>query len=171
MQSLEVISVNIWAILISLCNLLIIFLILKKFLFGPVKKVLGERQADIDSQYNAAANAEAEALQNKKIYEEKLKTAKDEAQDIIEDASAIASSRGEALIKEAQSKAEAIVRAAETEAELERKKAQADIKDEIISVSAALSEKMLSREINADDHKALIDSFIDEIGENDVSDK
>ena len=40
MQSLEVISLNIWQVLISLCNLLLIFLILKKFLFKPVKKVL-----------------------------------------------------------------------------------------------------------------------------------
>ncbi len=171
MQSLEVISVNIWAILISLCNLLIIFLILKKFLFAPVKKVVAERQADIDSQYDAAAKAENEALQSKKTYEEKLKTAKMQAQSIIDDASAIASSRGESLIKEAQSKADAIIRTAENEAELERKKAQADIKDEIISVSAALSEKILSREINKADHQYLIDSFIDEIGEDDVSDK
>ena len=40
MQSLEVISVNIWHILISLCNLLILFLIVKRFLFKPVKKAL-----------------------------------------------------------------------------------------------------------------------------------
>ena len=132
MQSLEVISVNIWAILISLCNLLIIFLILKKFLFAPVKKVVAERQADIDGQYEAAAKAEEEALQNKKTYEEKLSAASVQAQSIIDDASAIAVSRGDALIKDAQSKADSILRTAEAEAELERKKAQADIKDEII---------------------------------------
>ena len=171
MQSLEVISVNIWAILISLCNLLIIFLILKKFLFAPVKKVVAERQADIDGQYEAAAKAEEEALQNKKTYEEKLSAASVQAQSIIDDASAIAVSRGDALIKDAQSKADSILRTAEAEAELERKKAQADIKDEIISVSTVLSEKILSREINEQDHKALLDSFINEIGENDVSDK
>jgi F-type H+-transporting ATPase subunit b len=170
MQSLEVISVNIWAILISLCNLLIIFLILKKFLFKPVKNILAERQADIDSQYDAANKAESDALESKKLYEEKLSYAKAEAQDIIDDASKIATTRGDALIKEAQSKANAILRTAEAEAELELKKAQADIKDEIISVSTALSEKMLNREINADDHKSLIDSFIDEIGEENVGD-
>ena len=161
MQSSEVISVNIWAILISLCNLIIIFLILKKFLFNPVKKILAERQADIDNQYDAAAKAENEAIESKKLYEEKLNCAKVEAQDIIDDASKIATTRSETLIQEAQSNASAILKAAETEAELERKKAQADIKDEIISVSTALSEKMLGREISADDHKNLIDSFFD----------
>ena len=170
MYSLGVISVNLWAILISLCNLFIIFLIFKKVLFKPVKKILAERQADIDNQYDAAAKAENEAVESKKLYEEKLSSAKAEAQDIIDDASKIATTRSEALIHEAQSKASAILKAAETEAELERKKAQADIKDEIISVSTALSEKMLGREISADDHKNLIDSFFDEIGEENVGD-
>ena len=52
MQNLEVISVNIWHILISLCNLLILFLILKKFLYAPVKKVMAQRRASIDESYS-----------------------------------------------------------------------------------------------------------------------
>ena len=44
MPTLDVISVNIWSILISLCNLLILFFIIKKFLYKPVRKMLAERQ-------------------------------------------------------------------------------------------------------------------------------
>ena len=44
LQTLDVISVNIWQILISLANLLLIFLILKKLLWKPVKKVMQQRQ-------------------------------------------------------------------------------------------------------------------------------
>ena len=42
MPSLDVISINLWQILISLCNLLILFLILKKFLYKPVRRVMQE---------------------------------------------------------------------------------------------------------------------------------
>ena len=45
MQTLDVISVNIWQILISLANLTILFLLFKKFLFKPVKKVMEKREA------------------------------------------------------------------------------------------------------------------------------
>ena len=38
MQSLDVISVNIWHILISLANLAILFFVVKRFLFAPVSK-------------------------------------------------------------------------------------------------------------------------------------
>ena len=48
--------------------------------------------------------------------------------------------------------------------ELEKKKAEQEIKGEIVSVSTLLAEKLLEREISEDDHKAMIDSFIEEIG-------
>ena len=54
---------------------------------------------------------------------------------------------------------------AKESAELEIKKAEKTIKDEIVDVSYALTEKLLEREINEKDHDNLIDSFIDEIGE------
>ena len=47
MQSLDVISVNLWQILISLCNLVIIFLVVKHFLYQPVRKMLKKRQEKI----------------------------------------------------------------------------------------------------------------------------
>ena len=57
MQNLDVISVNIWQILASLANLLILTWILKRFLFKPVKKMLDNRRAAIDADYAEAAAA------------------------------------------------------------------------------------------------------------------
>ena len=49
-ESLDVISVNIWHILISLINLVLMFLLVKKFLYKPVKKMMKERQDAVDRQ-------------------------------------------------------------------------------------------------------------------------
>ena len=46
MQNLSVISINIWQILISLVNLLLLTLAIKKFLFKPVQKVLETRRME-----------------------------------------------------------------------------------------------------------------------------
>lgn len=54
---------------------------------------------------------------------------------------------------------------------LERKKAAAGIKKEIADVSTALTEKMIGRELREEDHRAMIDSFIREIGEDDDGNK
>ena len=61
-QSLDVISVNLWQILISLANLFLLFLILKRFLFKPVKNVLDKRQSELDESYAAAKEAVATAV-------------------------------------------------------------------------------------------------------------
>lgn len=166
MQSLEIISVNLWHILVSLANLLLIFLIVKKIFFGPVRKIIASRQAEIDKQYAAADEAEKQAQQNKAEWEEKMKGADSAADDIVRDATETATHRAEKIIDEANAQAELIKARAVNEAELTRKQAEESIKREIVGVSSALAEKMLEREIDTKDHRALIDSFISGVGEN-----
>ena len=165
MQTLDVISVNLWQILISLINLFLLFLILKKFLFKPVKKVLDQRQKELDDQYAAAASAELKANENREAWENKLSGADAQADAILQSATDSARLRADKLIAEAKERADGIIRAAQVEAELERQKAADGIKRDIVEVSGALAEKMLQREISVEDHRALIDSFIEEIGD------
>ena len=90
---------------------------------------------------------------------------KDEAKARIAAADETARHHGERVVAEAKEKAQGILRQAEAEAELERQKATASIRDEIADVSAELAEKMLEREINAEDHRAMIASFLDQVGD------
>ncbi len=170
-MTLDVISVNFWSIVISLCNLTIMYLFLKWLLFKPVQKIIAQRQSAVNSQYENAANAEKEANENKAQWEAKLASAKDEADTIIKSASEGAARRGDEIVAEAKEKADSIIRQAQNEASLERKKATEGIKKEIADVSALLSEKLLEREINTDDHRKLIDSFINNIGDGDDGNK
>lgn len=165
MQPLDIISVNIWSFIIALANLLILFFMFKKLLFQPVKKILAQRQAEIEKDYNEAEEAKLLAQEDKAQWEQKLKDAHSEADRIIKSAAERGEARGEKIVAEAKEKADGIVRRAENEAELEMKKATEGIKQQIVEVSTKLTEKMLGREIKADDHKQLIDSFIDDIGE------
>lgn len=171
MQSLDIISVNLWQILISLANLTILFLLLKKFLYKPVTKMLEERRAQIDSQYSEAEAANKSAQAKDAELTERLMGAKTAAEGIVKEAADAAQARGDKIVEDAKATAEGIIRQAEADAELQLKRAETAIKTQIIDVSTALTEKMLEREINADDHKALIDNFIDKIGEDDDSDR
>ena len=165
MQSLDIISINIWHIVISLCNLLILFLMLKKFLYQPVKKVLADRQAAIDSRYDEADKAKSEALQSKAEWEERMAAADEEAAGIVSSAVESANRQSSAILGETKEKADRMMNRARAEADAERRKAEDDIKDRIADVSAAIAGKLLEREISAADHSDLIDSFISEIGE------
>ena len=163
MQSLDVISVNLWQIIISLLNLLILCLIIKKFLYKPVKNMLSKREAELNEMYNTANDSIKRAESDEAYWKEKRESAQAEAEEIIEEATSSAKMRGEKIVAEAKDKAEGILKRAQNDAELEMEKAQDTIKREIIDVSSALAEKMLGREINIEDHRNMIDSVIEDI--------
>ena len=163
MQNLGVISVNIWAILASLANLLILTLIVKRFLFKPVKKIVDARRAAIDNEYAQAQAARDQAEESRLNYEAAMAAAKQTSDQIIAEASRTAEYRSNEIVAEARQKATDIRRQAETDAALERKKAEDEMKREIADVSTQLTGKLLQREINDDDHRKLIDSFLNDL--------
>ncbi len=165
MQSLDVISVNLWQILVSLANLVILFLLIKKFLYKPVKKMLESRQSTIDNDYKLASQAKTEAEENKIAYEKKLAQAKTESDSIIQSAVNTAKIREDEIIAAAQDKAAAIIKKAENDAKLELKKAEETIKTEIVDVGTRLAGRILEREVSKEDNKELVDSFIKEMGD------
>ena len=127
--------------------------------------MLASRQAQIDAEYAEAEEAKKEAQANKAQWEQTLSTANAEAQKILDTAHTNATRRSDAMLGLARDKADIIVRRAKEDAELEQRKAKEQIKHDLADVSVLLTEKMLDREINADDHRQLIDSFIETIGE------
>ena len=84
MGNLELISVNIPHIIITIINLLILFLLIKKFLFKPVQRILDARKAEVDKIYADAHETQEAADKDKQLYEEKLETAEAEADAILE---------------------------------------------------------------------------------------
>ncbi|MBQ2940766.1 MAG: F0F1 ATP synthase subunit B [Clostridia bacterium] len=164
MQNLDVISINLWDVLISLCNLALLYFMIKKFLYKPVKKMLISRQETIDKSYKEAEDAANDAKKAKEAYEEKLLDAKKESDSLIQSAVNAAQKREEEIIADAKTEAEGIVNRAKEEASLEIKKAEQGMKEEIVKVGTLLAEKMLEREINEKDHEDIIDSFIEKIG-------
>lgn len=171
MQTLDIISVNLWHILISLANLALIFWFAKKFLFAPIRAVFQKREDEIAHRYAAADDAQRRADEDRATWESKLQGADAEATRIITEATDTAKYRSEQILTEATTRAQGIVDRAELEAKLERKKATEGIKREIVDVSSAIAEKMLEREVNENDHRALIDSFIEKIGDGDERDQ
>ena len=164
-QPLSIIDINLWLMLISLANLAIIFLIVKRFLFKPVKDVVSKRQAAIDSWYREADEARQSAAASRESYEKKLAGAQAEADSVIQSATLTANRRGDRIVEDAREKADGIIRQAQVEAELEKKKAQETIRRDIADVSTALTEKLLGREMTEGDHRGMINAFLDEIGE------
>ena len=163
----EILGVNPFTAVFALLNAIALFLVLKKFLFKPIEKVMEQRQAEVDQIYDDAESAKADAEAYKAAYDEKLASAKEEAVDIIKAAQERADRLGDEIVSDAKAKADDMIKRADAEIAQERKKAVNELKNEISVISLDIAEKMLDREINEGDHEELINRFIDEMGEDD----
>ncbi len=154
-----------WTLIFTWCNLLILFLLIKKFLFKPVNNMLEQRQKEIDDMYNTAHSAKTNAKNMERELSERLADAKGEAGEILKNASIAARKREDEIIEEAREKAHRIVERAKEDIEQEKKKAYEEIKGDIAEISVSIAEKVVAREIRMGDHEVLISQFIDDVGE------
>ena len=155
------IGVNFWTALFVLLNTLTIFFVAKKFLFGPVMKIIQERQQEIDDLYTKAGEAKEQAKALRQEYEDKLSAATQTSDRLVKEAVA----RGEAREEEIIRQANAIREKANADIAQEKKKAINDAKDEISDLALAIAGKVVGRELNAADQAGLVDQFINELGE------
>lgn len=159
------VGVNFWTMIFAWCNLLILYLFLKKILFKPVKNMIDSRQKEVDDMYSSAEEAERTAKALEAEYTEKIAAASAEGEEIIRTAQRRATLREEEIIKEAERTAERIVERAGEEIELERRRAVNDIKDEVSAMAISIAEAVIERDISEGEHKELIDSFIENMGD------
>ena len=108
MQPSEIISVNIWQIVVSLCNLVILFLIVKKFLYKPVCNMLKTREELLEKQKEEALKNLEDSERTKEELESQLKGANDRANEILAEATEQAQRRRDKIAEEAKQEAEAI---------------------------------------------------------------
>lgn len=159
------VGVNVWTMLFAWCNLLIIYLFLKKILFKPVKNMIDSRQNEVDTMYSNAEKAESEAVAMKAEYQTKLEGAEAESEEILRTAQRRALLKEEEILKEASVEVARIRERADEEIELEKKRMLGEIKDEVSGMAIDIASAVIGREVSKAEHEKFIDSFIDELGE------
>lgn len=165
MDTLNFVSIVPWEIITQLINLLLLFLLLKHFLFKPVQNILHARQAEIDKDYSDAEEAQSKAEALRDEYEKRIADAKSEASDIVKTATRKAQLHGEEIVHDAQTQANRLMEKADTQIEQEKKKAMNELKNEISGIAVDIASKVVEREIDEKDHEALISEFIKGVGE------
>lgn len=160
----EFLNINFFTALFTLANTVILFLVLKKFLFKPVMKMITDRQREIDDMYDAAGKAKASADALEREYQQKLSAAAQTGERLVKEAADRGRSREEEIIRRANLEASAIREKAAADIAQEKKKAINDAKDEISEMAMAIAGKVVGRALNGADQASLVDHFIEELG-------
>lgn len=163
--TLEFLSIDFWHILMAMGNLLILVLILKKFLFKPVQKILKQREDEVNKVYSDADSALNQANAEKELYHQKLSEAKSEADNLIKSANERAKAESAEIISGAKAEAERRRRNADEDIELAKKKAAEEMRDSISDMVITLAEQVVEKEIDPKAHASLINEAIESLGE------
>ena len=134
-------------LLYTVVNVLILFLLLRKFLYKPVMGIIAQRQKQVDDALNAAeTNVDTEAAARRETYEQQAETAKQQ------------------LLAEAQKQADAIVAEGKAAAEAERQHKLREADAQTTALARAMCEKLLSRNLTEQDDSRLLDDLLEKAG-------
>lgn len=159
------VGVNFWTCLFTLVNLFILYKFMKKLLFKPVQNMIDSRQKEIDDLYADAGRSKAEAEALKTQYEGQLSEANAERERILKAAHQRALQQQETMLREAQEQAARTLKRADEQIELEKKQARNELKNEVSDIAVQIAGAVLARDVKPAEHEALIDSFIDGLGD------
>ena len=153
-----------WNIIWTIVNIMILYLLMKKFLFGPITEIMENRKKAIEDSFETAKSRNEEAEHLKMQYEEALSHAKAEAEEIVKEARARANDVYNRTVKAAEQEAVKVIENANKAIEMERKKTIESIESEIIGLTMAAASKVLEKNMNEDTNKQLVDEFLAEVG-------
>ena len=144
----------------TIINLLVLYLLMKKFLFGPIIKVMDVRKAMIDQQFAGAKEQEDQAKALKEQYEGALKSAREEAK-----------AQADKTVEDTQAKVSAMLAKAQEDINTERENAMRQMKDDVASLAMEAAGKIIGKNSGADQDLSLYDQFIEKAGDPDDSDR
>ena len=136
-------NVNLWNILWTVINLLILYFLVKKFLFGRVDKILEQRQTEVEEASRAADEMIEEAKKAKAEYQQRIELADEEKEQILADIKKQGYDEYERIVGEARKKGEQIVTEARHNAEVENERAKeayaAQLADMVVEAASKIA--------------------------------
>ena len=152
-----------WNIIYTFVNLIVLYLLLRKFLFGPITAMMEKRANVIKNSLDDAKNAKQEAAALKSSYVAKLNEAENAAKEIVKEARTAANAERDKIITKAKNEAGSIMQNASRQIELEKERSLKNIRLEIAGIAMDAAVKASK---SGDISESSIDSFINDINAN-----
>ncbi len=159
-------TISVINIVCIIINLLIIYFLTKKFLFGRVDAILAQRREEVESATKQAEAAKQEALDAKKDYEDKIAHVDEEKEQILADIKKQGYAEYERIVGDARKKGDQIIVEAKHNAEVENERAKEVYAAQLTDMVIDAASKIAATKHSAADDKELYDKFINEAGAN-----
>jgi F-type H+-transporting ATPase subunit b len=143
------------------------FVVLVGFLYwllaAKIKDFFSGRRVEIKESLEKAVERKAEAEKKYREYSEKLDKASLEIDGIFEMIKAQGITEKQKIIEDAEKTAKKMKEDASARIEQEMKKATEQLKAQAVELSVKMAEEILKRSITKDDHKAMVEDYINKV--------
>ena len=153
-------------LLLNIISIIVLYLVVKKLAYKPVKKFLDARTEKIEAEKITASQTLSEATEMKEKYDELLKDCENAKADAIKEGIQKAKEESKEIIDSAREQAKTIVDKANRNVAQKEQEIIENSRDEIVNLAIDASATLLRREFDDSDNKKLIESFLDSLKSN-----
>ena len=155
-------GINLPLLVVFIINFIVLFVLLRIFLYKPVLKLLDERAKRTKEGMELAEATKKEYEQAKVEVQRQIEKGRQEAQAIIAQAIQTGERLKEESRQEATKQAQVIIDRTRAELEAERDKIVEDLRREFVDISIAAAEKVIKETLDREKHRKLIEETLQE---------
>jgi F-type H+-transporting ATPase subunit b len=151
-------------VLVSIVNFLVVLYLLRRYLWGPILTLLANRAEKIREGLAMAEAARAERERMKAEVERLLADARRDSQAIAERMTKAAEAAAADIRGQAKAEADRIRERGRADAKQLHDQALAQLRAEVAGMVVLAASRVLGREVDADQHRELIERSLEEAG-------
>ncbi|KRL54446.1 ATP synthase subunit b [Lentilactobacillus parakefiri DSM 10551] len=150
--------------LFVMITFLVLMWLVKIIAWKPITKMMQDRSDKIVNDIDSAKESRTKAADLAQKRQAELDKTRDDANTIINTAKQNGQRQQEQIVEDARNEASNLKSSAEKDIEQERQEALAKLRKDVASLSIEIASKIISKELNEDDQKGLVDSYIEGLG-------
>ena len=149
-----------WDLVFTIINLLILYFLMRKFLFKPVMGIMEQREKLINDQFKSAKDAENKANELKATWEENVASTAEEKERIISEAKVRAMAEADKIVADANNQAKSIVENANKVVAANKEKAIREVESQVAQIAMIAAAKIVNDKTNEINNSAIYDEFL-----------
>ena len=152
------------SILLHVINAVILFLVVSKFIYKPVRKFMKAREDKVAQQLNEAKIAHEEVGEALQKRDEALRSADQQVEARLADGRLRLQEQEAKMLESARAEREEILARARQEADTILNNAQEAMENQATALALDIARAVLGREVKREDHEAMIADFLKKVG-------
>lgn len=163
-SGIGMLGINLRIFIAQLINFTVVLLVLWKWAYRPIVKILEERQEKIEKGVKQAEESQRRLLEIEKEHKSIINAANNEVVHLMEDARAAADGRRKVLLDKAKEEVKAVVAQGKLQLIAQKEQMIRDAREEIAQIAVEAARKILAEAVDEKKAMKLATEVVEDMG-------